>query len=222
MSFSVNHLRALFSFPGESDDREVDVFLTDPNGGGVGIGDISGPGQELGDNIAMSIALPDGYFLTIADPQKISAPQWFAATAIGEFANKWVLVQLSNGADFGKFVPDGNVSGKWYDASGNELKSWPNWAPVPSGTSPDPHLATTLPEPPNAPLTMTVLQPVTDKGALSSLLMFALAKQDGFDLKSPAQPEWTQYEGRADAALQALQDIDQLRSFLPRSAADIL
>jgi hypothetical protein len=210
LSFTVKALRELFSFPGQPDDREVDVVIA-----GESIPSISGPSPELGTSLEMTVDLGPGLFLTNRDPNKIAASNWLPPEVIGDFANKWVVVALAHGADFGKFVPDENASGTFYDAAGEALKTWPQWVPLPEGTAPDPHLATTPPEPPSAPLTVTILRPITDPSTLGSMLMFELAKSDGFTLTSPAQPEWNEYERRANAALTALRNVDQLRSLLP-------
>jgi hypothetical protein len=211
MSFSVKQLREMFSFPGVDESKEVDLFL----GGAVSVGRIGSPGPELGDNIAMAIDLPEGYYLTTSDPEKIVTPRWIAAVGIGDFADRWVLINLPHGCDFGKFVSDGHSSGTWYDATDTALKNWPEWVPLPEGSSPDPRLVAVMPDPPSAPLTVTILSPVSDPETLTSILMFELAKADGFDLKSPSQPEWEQYIKRATSALRALQDVDQLRSLWP-------
>jgi hypothetical protein len=210
MSLSVKFLRELFSFPGQPDDRDVDVII-----GGVSTNDIGQPGPELGTNIAVEIGLPTGYYLTTTDPLKISAPRFYPSAFIGgEFVNRWVLIQLPTGVDFGKFVPDEHSSGTWYDASAEKLASWPNWTPMPDGSNPDPHLVTTIPEPSSAPQTVTILKPVADLSSLQGLLMFALADADGVKL-SFDHPEWEQYRMRASTALSTLQSVDQLRSLFP-------
>jgi len=152
--------------------------------------------------------------MTTTDPNAITPATWFPPEVISAFANKWVLIQLPDGADFGKFVPESPDSGSFYDAAGNKLTEWPNWSPLPAGSGPDPRLVKTPPTPAGAPITVTILKPAAADD-LVGLLQFALAKADGFDLTSPAQPEWDQYIKRAEAALASLQSVDQLRSLFP-------